>query len=42
MKKIFNKNHDANSLHSNFIGKIFQINKHHVHVDDIIAEGARL
>ena len=39
MKKIFNKNQDNINVYSNFIGKIFQVNKYNVQIDDVIAEG---
>ena len=39
MKKIFNKNQDNINIYSNFIGKIFQVNKYNVQIEDVIAEG---
>jgi Tfp pilus assembly protein PilP len=48
MKKIFskleNKNEDktASSFVTNYTGKVFQINKHSVVVEEILAEGAWL
>ena len=40
MKKIFlnSKSTDANP-YANFIGKVFQLSKHSVSVEDVIAEG---
>lgn len=48
MKKIFskleNKNEEkvASSFVTNYTGKVFQINKHSVVVEEILAEGAKL
>ena len=39
MKKIFTKNQENLNIYSNFIGKIFQVNKYNVQIEDVIAEG---
>lgn len=48
MKKIFskleNKNEEkvASNFVTNYTGKVFQINKHSVVVEEVLAEGAKL